>query len=163
MKRNFLYALLCLTFSVIIGGGVYEHLNMVPVWASAPPVSLTMFQGKYGLDPSHFWMLIHPVNLILFIIVLAIHWKSGRRKNLLITMGTYVAILIITSIYFVPELLAITKAVLAPSPDQDLTSRASTWEMLSLVRLVVLVILALILFTGLTKPSSPAYYTRVNK
>jgi hypothetical protein len=41
MKKDLLYALTCLAFAIIIGGAVYEHLNVVPQWAAAPPVSLS--------------------------------------------------------------------------------------------------------------------------
>ena len=49
---------------------------------SAPPQSLTMFQGKYAIESGPFWMSIHPVTLVLFI-SLVLNWKSERRKNIL--------------------------------------------------------------------------------
>lgn len=151
MKKDIFYSLSCITFIIVIGGGVYEHLNMVPTWSAAPPVSLSMFQGQYGLNPELFWMLIHPVNLVLFTISLIMHWKTDRRKNVLIVFGGYVLILAITAIYFVPELLSITTTDFATTPDADLTRRASLWETLSLVRLTALVSMAIVLLMGLTK------------
>jgi hypothetical protein len=151
MQKDILYSITCLAFAIIIGGAVYEHLNVVPQWAAAPPASLAMFQGEYGLKPELFWKIIHPVNILLFIVTLILHWKSARRKNLLIVLSTYVVILIITSIYFVPELISIISAAYSPTPDAGLTQRSKLWEILSIVRLVVLVILSIILFTGLTK------------
>ena len=151
MKKDLLYAISCLAFIIVIGGAVYEHINMVPTWSAAPPVSLSMFQGEYGLKGELFWMIIHPVNLLLFISCLIFHWRSERRKNLLIVIGTYVLILVITSFYFVPELMSILKTPFATSNDADLTRRASLWESLSLVRLGVLVVLSMILLMGLTK------------
>jgi hypothetical protein len=153
MKKDLLYSILCLAFCIIIGGAVYEHVNVVPVWSAAPPVSLSMFQGKYGLKPELFWMMIHPVNLLLFVLTLIFHWKSQRRKNILIVMSSYVLILVVTSIYFVPELIRITTTTYGHSADAGLTARASLWEILSTVRLSILVILALVLFIGLTKSS----------
>lgn len=152
MKKDFLYAICCLAFAVIIGGAVYEHMNVVPKWAAAPPVSLSMFQGEYGLDPALFWMVIHPVNLLLLKITLVLHWRSERRKHLVIVMTSYIGILAITAVFFVPELISITKSAASSIADPDLTRRAATWETLSIVRLGVLVILSMILFTGLTKP-----------
>lgn len=153
MKKDLLYAISCLAFTIIIGGAVYEHLNVVPTWSAAPPVSLSMFQGEYGLKPELFWMIIHPVNLFLFIVSLLLHWRTERRKNIAIVFCAYAAILIITSIYFVPELISITSTPLASTADASLTSRAETWEMLSIVRLAILIVLSLYLFTGLTKSS----------
>lgn len=149
--KNIIYSITCLAFAIVIGGAVYEHLNVVPTWSAAPPLSLSMFQGKYGLKPELFWMLIHPVNLLLFIITLVIHWKSPRRKNIAGVLISYVAILIITSIYFVPELINITTTPFAENVDANLVERSSLWEALSIVRLMVLVVLSVILSMGLTK------------
>jgi hypothetical protein len=151
MKKDLLYSICCLTFSIMIGGAVYEHINVVPKWAAAPPVSLSMFQGEYGLKPGLFWMIIHPVNLLLFILTLILHWRSARRKNILIVLSAYVVILIVTSLFFVPELISITTTAWSTQVDSELTSRAKLWEILSLVRLGILLVLVLILSTGLTK------------
>ncbi|RYY23476.1 MAG: hypothetical protein EOO04_14250 [Chitinophagaceae bacterium] len=156
MKKELLYAITCLAFCTIIGGAVYEHINIVPVWSAAPPISLSMFQGEYGMKQEYFWKFIHPVNLLLFIVTLIVHWRSTRRKTILAVLGGYLTILIITSIYFVPELIQITTTAFSKTADNHLTSRASLWETLSLVRLVILIVLSLVLFLGLTKSPSPA-------
>jgi len=154
MKKDLLYAICCFAFIIVAGGAVYEHVNMVPTWSAAPPVSLSMFQGEYGLKGFLFWMIIHPVNLVLFTICLIFHWKSERRKSLLIVIGSYVLILVITAVYFVPELMSILKTPFAATTDADLTRRASLWETLSIARLGVLVVLSMILLMGLTKSPS---------
>ena len=151
MNKNIIYSIACMTFTIMIGGAVYEHMNVVPKWSAAPPVSLSMFQGEYGLKPDLFWMLIHPVNLALFIISLVLNRKSTASKNLWICFVSYLAILSITAVYFVPELLSITSTAYSETIDAGLTRRAKTWEILSLVRLGVLFILSITLFMGLTK------------
>lgn len=151
MKKDLLYTISCITFIIVIGGAVYEHLNIVPVWSAAPPVSLSMFRGEYGLNPELFWMIIHPINLILFTICLIIHWRTERRKNLLIVFSSYFLILVITSVYFVPELVSIINTPVATVADTDLTHRAALWETLSLVRLAALMVLAVCLLLGLTR------------
>ncbi len=151
MTRNIVYSLTCLFFTIVIGGAVYEHLAVVPQWAAGPPASLSMFQGEYGLKAENFWIPIHPCALLLFITSIIMHWKTERKNNLLITALSYVAILIITRIYFVPELLSITGTPFSLSVDPSLAERGAMWEILSLVRLGVLIVLALILFLGLSK------------
>lgn len=151
MKRDALYSICCLAFAIIIGGAVYEHLNVVPMWAAAPPVSLSMFQGAYGLKPELFWKIIHPVNLLLFTLTLMLHWRSARRRNIVIVLISYLLILAVTAVFFVPELISITTTAFSQTPDPELTRRAALWEVLSIVRLAVLAFLAIILFTGLTK------------
>lgn len=159
MNKNLLYSLTCLAFAIIIGAAVYEHVAVVPQWSAAPPVSLSMFQGQYGLQPEPFWKGIHPATVLFFLITLAVHRKSGRRRPLLIVLGSYIAILVITALYFVPELIQITTTPVASTPDQNLGQRAAMWETLSLVRLGILVVLSLLLFNGLTlterQPGAP--------
>ena len=148
-----LYAACCLLFTIIIGGAVYEHMAVVPQWAAAPPLSLSMFQGEYGLKAEVFWKTIHPINLIFFVLTLATHWRTARRKNIVIVLTTYLLILVITAIYFVPELISITTTPYTSNIDAELIKRSSLWEVLSLIRLAVLCLLAIVLLTGLTKSS----------
>ncbi|MDQ3050486.1 MAG: hypothetical protein M3Q95_06335 [Bacteroidota bacterium] len=151
MGKNIIYSFLCLAFAIVIGGGVYEHLAVVPRWAIGPPASLAMFQGPYGLKAETFWMLIHPITLLLYVIVLIISWKSARRKPVLIAFGGYVLVLVITTVYFVPELIAITTTNYSSQIDPSLTERAGMWEILSLVRLGFLILLSMVLFLGMAK------------
>lgn len=59
--------------------------------------------------------------------------------------------LAITWTYFLPELGAITHTPFSTVADPALTSRAKTWEMLSLVRLAFMVLVAVVLLTGLSR------------
>ncbi|MBP0905442.1 hypothetical protein ACFSKN_09985 [Mariniflexile gromovii] len=149
--KNIFYAFACLAFAVVIGAAIYEHLCVVPQWITAPPHSLSMFQGVYGLNPEAFWIPVHPVTLLLLFFTLVLFWKTSRKKNILIVLIGYVSILTITAIYFVPELLEITKTPYSGHVDMGLTVRAKLWELLSLVRLVTLIMLAIVFFLGLTK------------
>jgi len=160
MTKNLSYSFAALAFACVIGAAVYEHLTVVPQWSAAPPASLTMFQGTYGLKPDKFWMLIHPVTLLLFVITLVLHWKTARRKNLLITLGGYAFVLCVTTIYFVPELISIITAPLSTTADSDLTARAKLWELLSIVRLGCLIVLSMVLFLGLTKDNAAKQHLR---
>ncbi len=160
--KDFVYSFTCLSFAVVIGAAVYEHLAVVPQWSAAPPASLSMFQGKYGLNAGAFWMYIHPVTLLLFIAALALSWKTDRKKNLLTTFAGYLAIIIITAIYFVPELMAITGTPFSETVDPSLTKRAQLWELLSLIRLAVLVVLSQVLFLGLTKVAAQVSTSTTN-
>lgn len=153
MKKDLFYALTCLCFTIVIGGAVYEHLAVVPKWSAAPPLSLSMFQGQYGLKPEVFWKLIHPVNLVLFLLALALHWKTARKNTLAGVFVLYIAILAITRVYFVPELLSIITTPFSETVDPALTNRSAWWEALSLVRLGVLLVMAVFLFLGLAKPA----------
>lgn len=68
-----LYILTCISFCMIIGAGIYEHVSVWAVAFSEPPKSLAMFQGKYAIQPALFWKFIHPLTLILFIITVILN------------------------------------------------------------------------------------------
>lgn len=163
MMKRLIYCLACLSFSIVIGGAVYEHLAIVPRWAAAPPASLAMFQGVYGINPGIFWMIIHPLTFILFVLTLSVNWRSQSRTNLLFSFSGYLFVLLITSFYFVPELLSITETPYSVSVDPELIRRARLWEVLSLIRLGFLIILAMVMFMGLTSLSKILSPGRKNK
>jgi hypothetical protein len=160
MIRNLFLILASLSFVVVIGGAVYEHLAVVPVWASAVPASLSMFQGQYRLAPEKFWMLIHPVTIVLMVAALIANWVSDRRVLIIAPLVGYLLILGVTFLYFVPELTALTQTPFSETVDAALTARANTWETLSLVRLGVLFILAITLLSSLATPTDSRSYRR---
>ena len=154
--KDLIYAMTCLSFAIIIGAAVYEHLAVVPRWTMAPPASLSMFQGPYGLNAQSFWKPIHPVTMLLFIASLIAFWKSERRTTVLTVFIGYAIVIAVTAVYFVPELIAITSTPFLDIVDADLTKRARLWETLSLVRLAFLILSSLLLFLGLTKSGGNA-------
>jgi hypothetical protein len=151
--KDFLLILASLSFLTILGAGIYEALSTTPQWSAAPPSSLTMFQGKYGLNSGLFWIIIHPVTISLLVAALIANWKNSRRKPMLWVIGPYVVILIITAIYFVPELIHIITSPYQDIVDNHLQSRAALWEKLSLSRLCLVVVLSFVLLSSLTKPA----------
>lgn len=152
--RTLILVLASISFCIVIGGAVYEHLAIVPTWSAAVPASLTMFQGEYAIAPGRFWIPIHPVTILLLLMALIVNWPTPRRKFILTTVTGYVMVLIATFLFFVPELMALTQSAYSTVVDVDLTRRAKTWEMLSLVRLAFMVLLAVILLHGLSQPGS---------
>ena len=160
MIRNFILILASISFIVVIGGAVYEHLALVPVWSSAVPASLSVFQGEYRLTPEKFWMLIHPVTVVLLVAALVANWASDRRALILTPLVGYLIVLGVTFFYFVPELMALTQTPFSETVDAALTARANTWETLSLVRLGFLIILAITLLSALAKAFDTRSYRR---
>lgn len=160
MIRNLFLILASISFVVVIGGAVYEHLALVPVWASAVPTSLTMFQGQYRVTPEKFWMLIHPVTIVLMVAALIANWASDRRALIIAPLVGYVLVLGLTWLYFVPELMELTQAAFSETVDAALTARAQSWETWSLVRLGFLFILAITLLSSLATPTDTRSYRR---
>jgi hypothetical protein len=152
--RNFIYSLTCLALTVIIGAAIYEHTAIWPEAFSEPPKSLTMLQGEYGLNAQRFWIPVHPIALVLFAVTLVTHWKTARRKYVLVSLSGYVIVLVITFSFFVPALLSVTQAQFTQTVDRNMEDLVDLWVSLSLVRGGVLIVLAMVLFQGLTKPGT---------
>jgi len=150
--KNLFYILTCVVFCIPFGAGLYEHVAIWPAAYAEPPKSLTMFQGAYGVESAPFWMTIHPVTLVLFIITLILHWRTERKKTVLIAFSIYAAILVVTSIYFVPELMRIVNTPYSDTIDADLQKNAALWVNLSLVRLVIGLGACFLMISGLTRP-----------
>jgi hypothetical protein len=151
---NILLSLAVLSYIIVIGGATYEHLAVVPQWSAAPPASLSMMQGLFGLKAERFWIPIHPVTLLLMISALAANWHNQRRGTIGLVLGAYFLVLVITRLFFVPELLDITGTPFSTAIDADLQAHAAQWEALSLVRLAFLIGVALRFLTTLTIPAS---------
>ena len=151
--RTIVLILASISFIIVIGGAVYEHAGVVPVWASAAPASLQMFQGEYAITPVKFWIPIHPVTLGLLIFALLFNWKTERRSFILTTVIGYLLVIAATFFWFVPELMTIIETAYNASIDPELTQRAQTWEFWSQVRLASMLVMAFILLFGLSKPA----------
>lgn len=149
--KNFTMIIACMCFLTVFGAGVYEHVVLVPKWSAAPPSSLTMFQGQYGIHAENFWMPIHPITLFFLGGALIANWYSNRRRKILIVLGGYIIILMMTFGLLVPELMTLTGTAFHDHVDPDLVKKASNWETLSLIRLALIAILAFILLSSLTK------------
>ena len=152
MIRTLLLILGCISFITVLGAATYEHAAVVPVWTSAVPASLHMFQGEYRLAAWNFWIPVHPITMTLLITGLIANWKTDRRNYVLVGIIGYAGVLAATFAYFVPELMSLVQSSYSATIDADLTRRALTWQSLSLVRLAFIVVLAVVLLFGLSKP-----------
>ena len=142
-------------WGTLLGGIAYSHLVYFPVYLSALPASAVVVKGPYGLHEAIFWMTIHPLLILSLIITLALNWRlPARRKLILITFVLYVLVLVITQIYFLPELAAFER-----SPESSLTpaewlARGQRWQRLSWIRGAIMYAGILPLLLALTKPVS---------
>jgi hypothetical protein len=122
-------------WGTLLGGIAYSHLVYFPVYLSALPNSAIVVNGPYGLHEAIFWMIIHPLLILSLIVTLALNWRlRARRKLILISFVVYVLVIIISQIYFVPELIAFER-----SPESSLTpvqwlARGQRWQRLSWLR-----------------------------
>ncbi len=150
-SKNIFYVLTCISYCLIIGAGIYEHFAVWGIAFSEPPKSLMMFQGDYGMQPEPFWKLVHPVTLVLFLVTLGLNWKTERKKYILVALATYIIALIVTFIYYIPELKSIIGTTYSATVDAGLRERGSLWITLSKIRLAFILASAFVLILGLTR------------
>ena len=121
-------------WAILIGGIAYSNLVYMPPYLGHLPESNSLIRGDYGLHDENFWMRVHPVGILLSIAMLVLNWKQKNRRVLIGTaFGIYAAALVVTAIYFVPEL----QAFAAEDPGVGVVewrARGAQWMTLSLVR-----------------------------
>lgn len=146
--------LLIILFGILHGGALYEHLVYFPVYLSALPESSVLINGKYGLHIGTFWLTIHPLLILSNLVTLALNWKNRpRRRLILITSSVYFSILVVTQLYFLPELGAFRHSPESNVSPAEWLARGHLWLTLSWVRLVVMVVATLPLLQALTTPA----------
>ena len=141
-------------WGVLCGGVVYEHLAVVPQWASQPPASLAMWSGPFRVKAERFWMGIHPTLILLLAAAVATGWNGAARNPLIFVLVAYLVVLGVTAAWFVPELMRLTKDPNASIPPNEWRMRARRWERCSIVRGALLVGLAWPLFGALACSAS---------
>lgn len=124
-----------LLMGIVLGGVVYSHIAFFPSYLSGLPNSAVLVNGPYPIKDQYFWLLIHPLAILSLIISLALNWKiRARRKLIAIPLGVYVLAIVVTSLYFVPELRAFSNSPnLAVSP-AEWYARGQRWQHLSWTR-----------------------------
>jgi len=80
-------------------------------------------------------MGVHPLLLLAFIATAALNWSTVELRNgVLITVAGYVVVLLVTALYYVPELMRLTGTADGGIPNVEWGRRARRWELLSILR-----------------------------
>ena len=48
--------LLCLSMAGAVGGGLYEHIVLIPLWAASLPSSFAIIRPSTGVPLQEFWI-----------------------------------------------------------------------------------------------------------
>jgi hypothetical protein len=137
MKRAREISLLAaITFwATIIGAVMYSHVVFLSAYLPNLPASTSLLSGPYGIHDENFWIPIHPLCIIALVITLVLNWNLlPRRKYILATLILYIIVLVITFIYFVPELQAFASSHQSNLPAAQWIERGTRWEKLSWIR-----------------------------
>jgi hypothetical protein len=133
-----------LIYFLMNGAQIFETAVIVPKWTAAPTDSFQLFKGKYGLDFKAFWIVMHSVHEITFIIAIVFCWKLDPIRNwLLILFLIHFAVRVWTLAYFAPNIMEFQKMANVGSNATDLLSRTTLWRTLNYVRVGIFIAVSL--------------------
>lgn len=145
-----------LLWGVLLGGVVYSHLVFFPVFLSNLPESSVVVSGPYGMKDAPFWMTIHPLLILSLTVSLISNWRDRARRLLIaVPLIIYVLMIVITTVYFLPELAAFEQSPSGGVSATEWATRANRWIYLSWMRGMILFACAVPLLLALTRSGSP--------
>jgi hypothetical protein len=135
-RRALLWLTITTTVYLLLNGAqIFETAVIVPNWTAAPPESLYLLQGKYGLDLKNFWIAFHSLHELTFIAALVLCWKiKTARRWLILLLVLHIGVRVWTLTYFAPNITAFQDMPASPTVDQSLVDRANEWALLNYVR-----------------------------
>lgn len=133
---------LCITtllYFLMNGAQLFETFVIIPKWAASPPESLHYFKGKYGMDLKTFWIVLHSIHEITFILAIVFCWKLDIRTPLLILFAIHFAVRVWTILYFAPNVLEFQRIANSENITQNLLDKATLWRNLNYIRVSIFV------------------------
>lgn len=154
---TFVLMLAIILWGTLLGGVVYSHLVYFPAYLSDLPGSAVIVNGPYGMHDGKFWALIHPLLIISLVAALVFNWNSSSRRRLVaLSFVVYVIVLVVSFIYFVPELILFQHSPESTVTAADWLARGRRWQRLSWLRGATMYIAFVPLLFALTKPANDA-------
>lgn len=125
-----------LIYFIMNGAGIFETAVIIPKWSKNPPDSLQLFKGEYGVDLKFFWIAMHSIHEITFIVAIVFCWNiPGVREMMLLLFAVHFGVRVWTLVYFVPNIIEFQKIANGISqPTPDLAARARRWKNLNYLR-----------------------------
>lgn len=139
-------------YTLMNGAQVFETTVLIPLWTAAPPDSLSLLNGKYPLDLKTFWIVMHSIHEVAFIISLIFCWKlSSIRKPLILLFVVHLGIRVWTLAYFAQVILKMQALPVAGGVDMDLLQEAASWRNWNYLRVAMYIGNSLVLLPLLQK------------
>lgn len=133
-----------LAYFLMNGAQIFETTVLVPKWTAAPPESFQYFQGKYGMDLKTFWIVVHSIHEVVFVLAIIFCWKIDAIRNwLLLLFVVHVAVRAWTLIYFAPDINDFQAIANGKSFGADLLDRTIRWRTLNYVRIGIFILVSL--------------------
>jgi hypothetical protein len=133
-----------LLYFMMNGAGIFETVVIVPKWTRSPPESLALFKGPYALDFKGFWIGMHSLHEVAFILAIVYCWQLPLIRNGLLTLfGLHFLVRVWTLAYFAPAIMRFQALAISGIPAADLKRRATLWKNLNYIRTGLFILLSL--------------------
>ncbi len=70
---------LCFSMAAAFGGGLFEHIVVVPIWRASPPSSFAIIQRGTGVPLQRFWIPVHAAITVFMLLTLYLTWHDFTR------------------------------------------------------------------------------------
>lgn len=129
-----------LIYFLMNGAQIFETAAIVPKFAAAPPESLHLFRGPYGLDFKTFWIIFHTIHEITFILAIIFCWRIEPLRNwLLILFAIHFAARVWTLAYFAPNIMDFQRIANEGTDAPGLAARTALWQSLNYIRVAIFI------------------------
>lgn len=126
-----------LAYFLMNGAQIFETAVVVPQWTASPPES---FQMLRNLDLKNFWIVMHSIHEITFILAVIFCWRLDPVRNwLLILLAAHFAVRVWTLMYFAPNIIGFQKMTDTVTTGMDLANKTALWQALNYVRVGIFV------------------------
>lgn len=133
-----------LIYFIMNGAGIFETAVIIPKWTASPPESFQIFKGEYGVDLKFFWIAMHSIHEITFIVAIVFCWNiPGIREALLLLFAAHFGVRVWTLMYFAPNILEFQKIANEGGTVTGLAERTRRWKNLNYLRMFVFVAVSL--------------------
>jgi hypothetical protein len=133
-----------LIYFIMNGAGIYETLVIIPKWTASPPESLQVFKEPYGINLKKFWIGMHSIHELTFILAIIFCWSLTPIRNwLLIFFIIHFLTRVWTILYFAPNVIEFQKIANSSDPPAGLISKATMWRKLNYIRTGISILVSL--------------------
>ncbi len=159
--RQVLLWLFVVMLGIEVGGGLYETLVIMPLWAAAPPDSVLAYYQHNVANPQfvlnqggRFWMYCTSSVGLLAVASLVSGLKTGSDHRKWRTTGTVLAIIVVVSTFawFVPNIILLTGSGVTRLRAEEVTALTNWWVRLNWLRAALYIIAWLCALHALTIP-----------
>ena len=123
-----------LAVTILIGGGIFEHLVLTPLWAGSPPDSVTGW--PYGVVQAKFFGVVSPLCFLLSLaLIIASWWMPRQQRKWALVAGIVMLLLGVATVSFFVPILQKTQATQgAGLSDEEITRLVNQFKTWNLVR-----------------------------